>query len=208
MKKEEAFALLDKKFQERKLWRVADLEALGIWMPWLAEAKKDGRIASVTPGVVATPEAMASQDLDYVAMNLFVPELAIYGQSAANLHQLSDSTPQRTQVLVPHAYRGRLSGFSVDLRRTRNEDNLRTGIVDFDTDLGMTFRVTSPARTIVDLYREPGWRKDARDALVAFVRQGGDVQELREVARSFQAWDEIGLHLEMITDLADKGVSP
>lgn len=141
-------------------------------------AVRRGLFATVAPG--ATPEATPVDT--YLVGASGCPGGVLAYHSALELHGLAYSTFQEVQILVPRSRRG-WSFRGVDYRPLRapealGEAAMTLGVESMDR-LGMDLRVTSQARTLVDVLDRPecagGWEEVWRSL------EGLRLVDLREV---------------------------
>jgi len=119
-------------------------------------AVRRGLFATVTPG--STPE---SAPIDaFLVGALGCPEGVLAYHTALELHGLAYSTFEEVQILVPRSQRG-WSFRGVDFRPLRAREALGEAAMTLGVEamdrLGMDLRVTSQARTLVDVLDRPDW---------------------------------------------------
>jgi predicted transcriptional regulator of viral defense system len=190
---------------ERHLLRTVALD-----LRVVRELVAEGVALRAVPGVIATPSAAADQDIDLAVVALLTDGV-ICGLSAGLKHGLVDAPPRATQVLVPNAVTRSVPGIPVDLWRVRRPENLTVGVdPTFPTYSGMTFPITGPARTVVDLYRRRflGDRQHALAALTTYFIQGNPPDHLPEIAREFGIWDRMRPEFDVAVEMTDRGMRP
>lgn len=184
-----------------RLLRTRDLEAAGMTREDVLEALDLGLL--VRPNLVsANPEhgiyATAVSRSEYMhelpdAMFGFVYDgQAVYHmQYAAMRHGLSTSLPPTVQILLPATTRVKERP-GISITRTRREAALTEGVEEVPTAFGVPFRMTSKARTVVDLLRaknrsDDDWRHGL-DAMASYLDDNGDASELIRLSRLFEGW--------------------
>ncbi len=189
---------------ERQLLRTMDLD-----LRLVRDLVSDGRAVRVVPGVIATPAAAADQDIDLAVVALLTDGV-ICGLSAGLKHGLVDALPRATQVLVPNEVTRSVPGIPVDLWRVRRPENLTVGVDQFSAYAGMTFSITGPARTVVDLYRRRfiGDRQHALAALTNYFIRGNPPDQLPGIAREFGIWDRMRPEFDVAVEMTDRGMRP
>ncbi|WEJ35111.1 hypothetical protein [Devosia sp. SD17-2] len=178
------------------------------WHPrTIREALSSGAVR-IVPGVIGVPAAETDPDIEYVVATLLTNGV-VSGLTAALIHDLSVGLPDAVDLIVPYEVARDVPGVPVRRWRTQQQDLLTVGVDRITTASRAAFPITSPARTVVDLYRtrNAGYRQHARDALVTFMRRGQDQEELVKLALHFKIWPRLQPHLEMISEL-NGGMKP
>jgi predicted transcriptional regulator of viral defense system len=118
-------------------------------------------------GVYGLP-AGGSPYVGWAGLSLRVPSAVFCLTSAAGFHEITQDMETRTVLAVPHAL-GQVQGgegksypVRVKIVRWRNPEAFQDGVETHVID-GVNVRITSPARTVVDMFRfsglNPGCRK-------------------------------------------------
>ena len=119
-------------------------------------AVRRGLFATVAPG--ATPESTPVDT--YLVGALGCPGGVLAYHSALELHGLAYSTFEEVRILVPRPQRGWVFR-GVDYRPLRAREALGEAAMTLGVELmdrmGMDLRVTSQARTLVDVLDRPAW---------------------------------------------------
>jgi len=181
---------------KRAFLRTRDMVEAGIDRRVIARAVRSGDL--VNPAISAAhPEhgifcaRGTDNDPDHneaLVMFLFGGK-AVFGMQYAAMRQgLATGIPETMQVFVPYEVVLGPRDY-LKVTRTRRREALEVGVVEVPTALGVPVRITSPARTVVDLLRNKDrnvedWRHGI-DALKTYFETGGDTGELMEVASAF-----------------------
>ena len=171
----------------RPVFLSSEARDAGVTRREMKAAFERGDVVPVCHGVIATEAAHQDGRIHDAAVALRTNGiLALRG--AAMRHGLTTDLPRHHEYLVP-----RQSGVSppfpyVRLVRTGRPDALKLGVDEEDV-LGVRFRITNPARTVVDLWRT-GFplgipHQFLYEAVHGFVADRGDLNELIETARAF-----------------------
>ena len=185
--------LMDIMMQCLPIIRRSDLIDNGIYPATIANAlalddADDRKLYSPFPGVICSKSATSDPMFGQAAVCSYVPSGVISMESATLHHGLSDACPFSTQMIVPQeTFR---SHRSVHLYRTRVKDALLIGVDSFEA-LGVTIRVTNPARTVVDLIRTDFAQDTALVALAEYCHQGYSQSELADMASAFGVFEKI-----------------
>ncbi|GAB5429392.1 MAG: hypothetical protein Devi2KO_28510 [Devosia indica] len=184
------------------------LKAAGVRVRDIIAAEDAGRIFRVGHGLWVSADIYTDPELeDALACRLYGGVIGYL--TAAARHDLCDAMPPHAYVIVPAEARRPSPGLPIRYIRTRNPDALTVG-VDVSDFHGLPIRITSPARTVVDLYRiEPaGIRQHSAAALSRYIATGGSVDELAAVARVFGDWDRLRPEVEIVGETLKGGYMP
>jgi len=184
--------------QAHPLTRVGDLYAAGFTRMAVRRAIERGDLVKLARGIVGAPEASAAVDLPELLACMTTGGVLGCGTAAAR-HSLTNALPTTVDIIVPHAVvRPRLDFKDRQVRifRTRDARALTLG-VQSETQFGVELRVTSPARTVVDLWRtmKKGSEQHVWEAVHRYLDEGGSAQELRDLAEAFGIRDPVDLFL-------------
>lgn len=135
-----------------------ELVSLGASRATLHRLEKAGLIERGARGVYRRSESTGTDHQDWAALSLRVPSAVFCLTSAAVFHRMTQDMPSAIDIAVPRNV-GRVSGgtghsFPVDIAvmHWRNPAAFEEGVETREID-GVPVRVTSPERTIVDLFR-------------------------------------------------------
>lgn len=187
--------------------RATELLEEGASRTAIARLAAAGRIEGFAMGVYRLPGAEFDVRETWAAIAKRIPAAVICLSSAASFHGLTQDSAWRTSIAVPHTMAGgqRLPGAELDVSRWRSAEAFVVGVEEHEI-AGIPVRVTSPARTIVDLFRmstlNPSCRAAAAkvtpetflDAMFRFLdpeRGHDDVGELGRIADAFGVLDYI-----------------
>lgn len=164
------------------------LRRAGVHNVTLTRLLASGKIERPSRGVYRLVEASSppSQWESFAAAALRFPSAVVFHLSAAVYHGLTMENPTVVWLLVPATeVHGRVAGYV--FVRSRREALFVDGVEAHRID-GVPVRITSPARTVVDLFRHAldrpaiGTIDDGVKALAKFVEDGGTAAEISGLA--------------------------
>lgn len=166
---------------ERPLITRRNFADAGVHPQTIARAIESGLLTRAATGVFAHPEAFLDPDFDYAVACLATGGV-VARRTAGKLHDLTEDLDNAIEMLVPHGHNiSSSSTLPIRLIRTRVADALTVGVESHEV-LGQTMRMTSKARTVVDLGRAPALRQHFLTALTKFLSDGGAGSELDTAA--------------------------
>lgn len=175
----------------------------------LSDAVEQGQLHRAAPGIYVTPEVWLDQDLELV-LACYRTGGVVALLTAAVRHGLCDASPGSIDAIVRwEGLRRPPAGSLITARRSRNPEALTLGVDQFEFH-GLQWAMTSPARTVVDLYRiDPeAHRQHALAALATYLRDEGDERLLRQYAKAFDCWDALRPEVEAINESYSRGMKP
>jgi len=194
--------------EHRRPIRAADLEKAGASRTAIARLVSSGEIVWSGRGVYRLADAEFDEREAWAAVARQYPTAVINLLSAASFHGMTQDGAWRVSIGVPHSLgttpRGWL-GVELDVVRWRSQDAFEVGIEEHEI-MGVPVRVTSPTRTLVDLFRMSTLNRSYRqvatritpetflDALFRYFDPDkglADVGELARTAGTFKVMDEI-----------------
>lgn len=181
---------LDTILAARPVAVVSSLVGSGVPVRAVRRALADGRLVDHGKGLVSTPDAAEDPDFQYAASCLVSDGGIVCRRTAAMIHGLVDDLPGSIEVLVPGNVTRRSTTLPLQLVRSILPASFEAG-VDSRHALGIEIRTTSPARTVVDLWR--GWRaahlsvpvQHQQEALQSYLSGPGGPDALFGIARAF-----------------------
>ena len=188
--------LLKRLLGERKIYRTGELRKAGVETRTLLRAIDKGlaerpvvdEALGPVPGVICAAEAAGSQYRD-PSIALLLTGGVLSGQYAAMEHGLSTSLESRIVVTMARGVSAPPPQANVAVRWARVPEFLELGVETRETGLGVPFRITGEARTVVDLLRHRMSRPDdyrhGLAALASFLERGGQVAEVADMAARF-----------------------
>jgi predicted transcriptional regulator of viral defense system len=176
---------LERLLADGSVWRMNALARAGVRPATVRRAVATGRVQALSRGTYRLAAALPVERQTLAEVIARVPHGVICLLSAAEVHGLGDVVPAETWVAVPHGSRTpNLAWPPVRYVRWRNR-------LAFDLALeerqicGVCVRVTTPARTAVDMLRLSSLVGEQRalrclsDALASGIQSG----EIREIAQ-------------------------
>ncbi|MGQ0671506.1 MAG: type IV toxin-antitoxin system AbiEi family antitoxin domain-containing protein [Hyphomicrobium sp.] len=138
--------------RDRGIARLRDLIAAGIAATTLTRMERAGEVVRVGRGLYQLPDAPASTHHDLAVVAKAVPSGVICLVSALSFHELTDVIPPRVWVAI--GPKDRKPSFKYPaLEVVRFSDKHLEGSVERHNIDGVAVPITTPARTIVDLFR-------------------------------------------------------
>lgn len=195
--------------RQHPLTTTAALRDAGVSARDLLAAEAAGDVIRPIRGIAVTPEVYADPRLDD-ALICSRTGGVIGMLSAAMRHGLCDALPPQVQVIVPWSDVIRSpAGLPARVYRTRVADALTVG-VEVEDFYGLQVRMTSPARTIVDLYRVDAAanRQHAVASLAEYLSRDLPASDLHLIAVHFGAWDQLRPEVEAMNETMNRGMTP
>lgn len=184
------------------------LREAGVHPRTINAAIEAGTLFKPASGLVCTPEAYAHPDLEYAICCLKTGGI-VARLSAATWHDLVDALPPAIEMIVPVGVTSVPKDLNVRRWRSRTPESLTIGIEKHNV-FGVEFRITNPARTVVDLFRDrTGNVGDDQHKLTALRNFLGshDASELQVVAREFGIQAQMQPYIDATLE-ALKGPTP
>lgn len=147
----------------------AELRAAGISSSIMKSLVNDGLVENPARGLFRSPDA-ESVYADWALLAFRYPRAVVCLLSAAAFHGMTQELPGTLTVAVPREMGGAPSmgdnfGPGVDTLMWRNPDMLELS-VDIHQIEGVDVRITSPERTLVDLFRYSSFNTGMRSSSV------------------------------------------
>lgn len=187
-------------FEEQRFVRSKDLQEFGIPRAYLSRLLKRGRIRRVTRGLYECVDAPADERATLAEACASVPRAVISLFSAAQLHELTVTTPHAVWIaLPPGTPRPRVDFVALEIIYV--EPALLTGsAVQVEDYFGAEIRVTNPARTVVDMFRfrRRVGLEAALEVLRIYVQRTSTLDALLTEARRLSMDKVMAPYLEML----------
>lgn len=132
-----------------------DLVAEGVSKMTIGRMVREGILESPAHGLYSLPGIQASPYADWAIVATKAPSAVICLLSAASYHGMTQELPHRLAVALPHGSSlamGRAFPLELDILSWRSEALMTLGIETRRID-GADVSMTSPERTLVDLFR-------------------------------------------------------
>lgn len=195
--------------RERTVVRLRELVAIGITATTLTRMERAGDIIRLGRGLYQLSEAPVSAHHDLAIVAKAVPSGVICLVSALAFHEMTDAMPSRVWIAIgPKDRKPSIVYPALQVVRF-NDKQFRNGVQSHKID-GVKVRITTPARTIVDLFRyrqsqgqrfksSPGLNA-ALEGLREALRQGkATPAEIARCAEQAGVWTVIRPYLEAMT---------
>lgn len=195
--------------RERTVVRLRDLVAIGITATTLTRMERAGEIVRLGRGLYQLPEAPATAHHDLAIVAKAVPSSVICLVSALAFHEMTDAMPARVWIAIgPKDRKPSLVYPALQVVRF-NDKQLRNGVQSHKID-GVEVRVTTPARTVVDLFRyrqsqgrrfksSPGLNVALEGLREALRQRKASPADIARCAEQAGAWTVIRPYLEAMT---------
>jgi len=134
----------------------AEFAAMGISRVTLHRMVEAGEIDRVAHGVYRRVEPSESQHADWAALSRRIPSAVVCLTSAAAFHRMTQDMAYALEIAVPREVGQVRVGSSfptrVEVMHWRSPDAFTEGVQTHVID-GVPVRITSPERTVVDMFR-------------------------------------------------------
>lgn len=189
-----------------------ELTAAGIHPRDIIAAAEAGQAVRPFYGLIVRPDVYADPDFD----DAFACRKTggIIGRlSAAQRHGLCQALPQQLEILAKATVSRPPADSGIRLFRSRDKAHaLPEAIAGVSKRHfhGFEIRITTPARTVVDLYRiQPAAiRQHAVAALAEYIERDEPLDELFGYANLFGLWDVIRPEVEALNEARSRGMMP
>jgi predicted transcriptional regulator of viral defense system len=163
--------------------RLRDFVLAGITTATIARMARDGHVARVGRGLYRLPGSTTGANFDLAIVSKAVPSAVICLVSALAFHELTDANPSRIWIAIgPKDRKPRMTYPRLEV--VRFSDQLRKAGIKTHVIDGVQVAITTPARTVVDLFR---YRKSAGRKFKASPGLNRAIEGLREALRSRKA---------------------
>ena len=181
-------------------FRSRDLEALGLTFRNLRQLVEDETVERIAKGLYRLRSTEPTPHHTLAAVCARVPKATVCLLSALRVHEIGTQLPREVWIAIPHKARApRLPEFPIRLVRFSGP-SLRYGVQQIRIE-GVSARITSPARTIVDCFRfrRLVGRSAAQEALrEALQERKTTVEEIRRAAEVCRARSLVSPYLEAL----------
>lgn len=148
----------------------ADLRAEGISSSTIKSLLRAGSIESPARGLFRAPGSATSVYADWAVLAFKYPQAVVCLLSAAAFHGMTQELPGTLTVAVPREmggtpHMGDQFGPDIDALIWRNKDMFELSVDKHRID-GVKVRITSPERTLVDLFRYSSFNDAMRGSAV------------------------------------------
>jgi len=188
------------------MWRMRDLRAHGIDAKTVRRAVAAGAVEALSRGVYRKPDVPDEHGAALAEVCARVEDGVICLFSAADFHGLTDVPPERVWVAIPNNRRPpRLDWPPVRAVRWRNPLALELGVEERVIH-GVRVRITTPARTVVDMLRmmTTVGEDRAMECLRDYAGSGGSVREVRVIADGIGCGKTLTPYIKVIPYFGDR----
>lgn len=195
--------------------RWKDLEDLGVRTTTIARMIQKGELEKQSWGTYRLSEhlahkeefadeqeSMSSEIEGFAEVAIKAPKGIICLMSAVSYYKITEDMPHQVWLALPHGQHApRMNYPPIRAVFWRNPLSLETGIETIE-HLGVKIKITSPERTVVDLYRHRNSLADpniAKKALVWYMsREDCDRDKLSMIADIMKVTSQIRADIEML----------
>ncbi|NTF17079.1 hypothetical protein G6L37_01375 [Agrobacterium rubi] len=135
----------------------------------------------------------------FAALSVKRPDAVICFESAAAFHGLTVQNPSEIWAAFPYNTTPPKGGYGLELRAARwNDRSMSVGVTEVEI-VGITVRMTTPARTVIDLHRfakSRGGEETAGEVLASYA-DTHSMSEIVKLARDLGCEGSIRPRLEM-----------
>ncbi|MEO3432318.1 hypothetical protein [Inquilinus sp. CAU 1745] len=166
------------------MWRMKDLLAEGIAAQTVRRAVAAGTVEALSRGVYRRAGAYDEHGAILAEVSARVPDGVICLFSAADFHEITDVTPRQIWVGIPNNRRPpKLDWPPIRAVRWRGAPSFDVGVEERVIH-GVPVRMTTPARTVVDMLRmmKTVGEDRALECLRDYAANGGSAGEVRVIA--------------------------
>lgn len=193
----------------RGVARMKEIAAAGITATTVTRMKKAGEIVQLGRGLYQLPDVPTSAHHDLAIVAMAVPSGVICLVSALAFHELTDVIPSRVWIAIgPKDRKPSLKHPALQVVRF-NDVHQGHGIEHHSIDR-VTVAITTPARTIVDLFRyrqaqgrrfkaSPGLNIALEGLREALRQRKATPAEIARCAEQAGAWSSVRPYLEAMT---------
>lgn len=195
--------------REQGIVRLRDLVSAGITATTVSRMEKAGELIRLGRGLYQLPDAPASAHHDLAIVAKAVPTGVVCLVSALAFHELTDVIPSRVWIAIgPKDRKPSLTYPALQIVRF-SPGHLQSGIERHVID-GVDVSITTPARTIVDLFRyrqsqgrrfksSPGLNVALEGLREALRQRKATPAEIARCAEQMGGWNDMRPYLEAMT---------
>jgi predicted transcriptional regulator of viral defense system len=189
--------------------RLSEFAAAGVSAATVSRLERRGRIVRLSRGLYQLPDASLDANHSLAEAAKLVPKGIVCLVSALAFHELTDTIPPRVWMAI--GAKDRLPrATQPPLQFVRFSENaLRTGIEEHRIE-GVPVRITTPARTVVDLFRyrqragrryqkSPGLNLALEGLRQALRQRKATPAEIARYANEAGIWKVVRPYLEAMT---------
>lgn len=195
-----------------KPFTTAELVGLGMSKMTITRLVSEDRLQRPMRGIYRIPTEAEDPNFIWACIARAYPQAVVCLLSAAVYHGLTESMGGTNVVMIPHAFKGydewQIEG-GAQFIRTRNQRDLQEGVDKIVVE-NTPVSITSPERTIVDLFRfssyvnktgrgfaiDPEGIQDAIGRYLDHPDLTPDTKALRAIANAYGVWDTLSLVIE------------
>jgi len=183
---------------------MSELVGLDVTAATVARAVHSGRVERLSRGVFRAADARMGQHVDVASAASRVPRGVVCLYSAASIHEMGDETPHEVWMAIgARDHAPRLDWPSIRPVRWRSSKAFDVG-VETRVMEGVSVRVTSPARTALDMLRMRTTVGEDRalETLRDFVAAGGSMPEIGALAERLGWSSAVSSYLKAFSYMA------
>lgn len=144
-----------------------ELKVHGVTKTMMSSLIRAGEVENPAWGIYRLASHENSVHSEWAILASKYPDAVVSLLSAAAFHEMTQEIPAKLTVGVPRSLGGRPSMgpnqwfLELDTLMWRNEDMLTLGVEEHEID-GVKVKITSPERTLVDMFRYSSFNKSMR----------------------------------------------
>jgi predicted transcriptional regulator of viral defense system len=185
-----------------RIYSSKELETLGFHRMTVKRHVDAGELIQVMRGIYILAEAAFENGLSYAAASKLTDGVVCL-LSAAVFHELGDSNPSSLWYAVDRTKVKNASSRDDQTFIFWQPEMLVPG-VETHTIMGQAVKITSPARTIVDLFCASRITEETKvKAFSDFLMRGGDVDEVWRIADELKVGDTMKPYLTLAEELQE-----
>jgi hypothetical protein len=194
---------------------VSTNELLGLGMSRMSISRllAEERLTRPMRGVYRVPHAEESPNFIWACVATAYPDAVVSCLTAAVHHGLTESLAGTNTFMIPHSLKG-VDGWQVEggaeFIRTRNSRDLTEGVEKIVVE-NTIVSITSPERTVIDLFRlssyvnkagrrplviDPEGVQDVIGRYLEHPTRSPDTKALRNISKAYGIWDKLSLVIE------------
>lgn len=188
-----------------RIYSSADLEALGLNRMAIKRLLDDRQLIQYTRGIYILPDAAFENGLSYAAMSK-LKDGVVCLLSAAIYHELGDANPSSLWFAVDRkkVKNANVASFKSDHTIIFWQPEMLVPGVETHTIMGQEVKITSRARTVIDLFCSNKISEEAKlRAFSDFLKTDGNMDEVWSLADELKVGEALKPYLQLAEELQE-----